>query len=218
VAAILRAADPLTRNRLVKQLRLSDEQLAEQLKRNSGHGETGLHHASAPVHSNAADLGATTSTKEVPSAAVGAKTGVPYDQVAYANPALLQSGANPNLPESNHAERTLPTPGTEAELSVALSFEELANWTEKSLRILLRECEPELILLALTGASENLVRRVMEMFPARQAATLKHALKHPGPTRLSDVTGAQEEIVQLALNLRQAGRLPQRIGRISVAA
>jgi flagellar motor switch protein FliG len=220
VAAILRAADPLTRSRLVKQLRMSDEQLADQLKRTSGHGETGIHHTSATVasHLNVGEFVANTSGRDVSTAAAGAKTGIPYEQVAYANPALLQSEASHSLPETHHTERTLSTAGTGAELSVAPSFEELANWTEKSLRILLRECEPELILLALTGASENLVRRVMEMFPARQAATLKHALKHPGPTRLSDVAGAQEEIVQLALSLQQEGRLPQRIGRISVAA
>lgn len=200
VAAILRAADPLTRSRLVKQLRMSDEQLAEQLKRSSGHGEMGMHHA------------------ETLSAAGTVKPFVSSEQVAYTNPARLPSEANQKMPDPNHLERTLPATSTNAELPVAPSFEELANWTEKSLRILLRECEPELILLALTGASENLVRRVMEMFPARQAATLKHALKHPGPTRLSDVAGAQEEIVQLALRLQQAGQLPQRIGRISVAA
>jgi flagellar motor switch protein FliG len=83
---------------------------------------------------------------------------------------------------------------------------------------LLCDCEPELILLALTGASEQVVQRVMGMFPARQAATLKHALNHPGPTRLSDVTGAQEEIVQIALRLEQEGRLPKRAGRLSMAA
>ena len=220
VAAILRAADPLTRSRLVKQLRMSDEQLAEQLKRTSAHGETGLHNAavSLSAHSHVGDFEATAATKEVLSAAGAANSGLSYEQVAYANPARIQSGASQNMPEANHADRTLPVAGAGAELSVAQSFEELANWTEKSLRILLRECEPELILLALTGASENVVRRVMEMFPARQAATLKHALKHPGPTRLSDVAGAQEEIVQLALSLQQEGRLPQRIGRISVAA
>jgi len=157
-------------------------------------------------------------TKEVASPAGAIKASLPQDHVEYANPAWMPSGPGPSLPETSQVVRTLPAATTRGELSVAQSFEDLANWSEKSLRILLRECEPDLILLALTGASENVVRRVLEMFPARQAATLKHALHHPGPTRLSDVAGAQEQIVQLALSLQQEGRLPSRIGRISVAA
>jgi flagellar motor switch protein FliG len=219
VAAILRAADPLTRSRLVKQLRMSDEQLAEQLKHTNTTGETGVNHAPflAMAGLQSGNIGTAFPAKEVPSAGA-TKPGLSFEQLAYESPTRMQPVASQNSSQTNHVEWTLPEAGTGVESSVALSFEELANWTEKSLRTLLRECEPELILLALTGASENVVRRVMEMFPARQAATLKHALKHPGPTRLSDVAGAQEEIVQLALRLQHEGRLPPRIGRISMAA
>ena len=184
VAAILHAADPQTRHQLVKQLRLSDQQLADQLRQTSAPPATG--------------------TSSLPSAtAVGAPSGeVPLNVDA--------ENVAKNAPWSGSRQGDAPTP--------ALAFEELAHWTERSLRLLLRECEPDVILLALTGASERLVQRVLEMFPARQAATLRHALHHPGPTRLSDVTGAQDTIARTAWRLEQEGRLPKRSGRLSMAA
>ncbi len=220
VAAILRAADPLTRNRLVKQLRLSDEQLAEQLKGSNTTGEVVSSSSGTPaaVSLSSTDLAFASLVNQSQHSVGTVKPNISYPEAAYSNPAQSHNPASQHSMLMNHAEGPSSEMESKNKLSVAQSFEELANWSEKSLRTLLRECEPELILLALTGASENVVRRVMEMFPARQAATLKHALKHPGPTRLSDVSGAQEEIVQLALRLEQEGRLPPRTARISMAA
>ena len=178
VAAILRAADPITRQRLVQQLRLSDQQLAEQL--------------------NADDEPSTT-------ARAANHTGL----------AAVSEESNSPLPSSAETARE---PKHTRTFEEPASFEQLAHWTERSLKTLLKECQPELILLALTGADEMIVRRVLQMFPARQAATLRHALNHPGPIRLSDVEAAQEEIMHLATKLEREGKLASGTGRLSMAA
>jgi len=225
VAAILRAADPLTRSRLVKQLRLSDQELAEQLKENAttlmSNNTTQLNvvlPATFPTDGPDSIHTAKPLTQPVASGTgnVAHFGHASLGNQAYSNPALTAFVPPVEAASAPHEIRHTETVGTPA--LVPQSFDELATWTDRALRTLLRECEPELILLALTGAGERVVRRVLEMFPARQAATLKHALKHPGPTRLSDVAAAQQEIVQLAMELILAGKLPAQKGQLSVAA
>jgi flagellar motor switch protein FliG len=54
------------------------------------------------------------------------------------------------------------------------------------------------LVLALAGANATFVERVANCLSARQARLLRQALKHLGPTRLSDVEEAQESLAALA--------------------
>ena len=67
------------------------------------------------------------------------------------------------------------------------------------------------MLLALLGADETLVARVLELLPAEQAESLRQRMEHPGPTRLSDVEQAQHELAQLASRIvASRGGKPER--------
>jgi flagellar motor switch protein FliG len=52
--------------------------------------------------------------------------------------------------------------------------------------------------LALTGSSAELVDQVLSVLPTKQVRSIRHELDHPGPTRLSDVDQAQQEVARIA--------------------
>jgi flagellar motor switch protein FliG len=80
----------------------------------------------------------------------------------------------------------------------ALTFADVQRLDDPTLASLLRQAPEELVLLALLGASEPLVPRVLDLLPAEQAQNLRQQMERLGPTRLSDVEQAQHELAQLA--------------------
>jgi flagellar motor switch protein FliG len=54
------------------------------------------------------------------------------------------------------------------------------------------------LVLALAGSKEELIRRICSHLPKRLTRTLRRELRRLGPTRLSDVEAAQRAIAQLA--------------------
>jgi len=99
-----------------------------------------------------------------------------------------------------------------------LSLHDLAELSAESIRILLRASDADVLMLALVGAPPRLVDRFCDPFPAREAAALRKALDHLGPTRLDDVATAQRRLIQLALRLEQEGRIALTGPRLSMAA
>lgn len=93
----------------------------------------------------------------------------------------------------------------------ALDFDELRTFSDAAWRTLLRHCERDWIVLALADAPAPLVDRVVQLLPAADGRQLRHALSHLGPTRLSDVAGAQQELCRIAERLAADGLidLPQ---------
>lgn len=87
------------------------------------------------------------------------------------------------------------------------SFADLMRFDDERLMIVLRAADPELIVLALAGASVQLVERISRQLPSDQAKALAKALKHLGPTRLSDVEEAQQALADLATDLETEGRI-----------
>lgn len=87
------------------------------------------------------------------------------------------------------------------------SFADLIKFDDEPLMIVLRAADPELIVLALAGASVPLVERVSRQLPGEQSRALARALKHLGPTRLSDVEEAQQALADLASDLETEGRI-----------
>ena len=72
--------------------------------------------------------------------------------------------------------------------------------------------------MALAGASAWFVERVANCLPSRQSRLLRRALKHLGPTRLSDVEDAQQALVDLAVELNLADCKNLASERASLAA
>lgn len=99
-----------------------------------------------------------------------------------------------------------------------LKFDDLAGLDPDSLTRLVRTCEPELVVLALTGASSQMLDRWIENLPRPDADSILRQLNDPGPIRLRDVETAQDELVALARHLQQQGAAGRPEDRLAAAA
>lgn len=88
-----------------------------------------------------------------------------------------------------------------------VTFSELADGSDSAWRTLLAVIDRELLVLALVDAPPALVERVMGLLPGIEQRGLRHALDHLGPTRLTDVTDAQEELAHQAGQLLADGQI-----------
>jgi len=82
-----------------------------------------------------------------------------------------------------------------------LNFGSLADIDDARLSALVDAAQTDVLVLALAGADAAFVERAAKCLAARQGRLLRRALKHLGPTRLSDVEEAQESLADLALEL-----------------
>jgi flagellar motor switch protein FliG len=69
--------------------------------------------------------------------------------------------------------------------------EDLVRLSTTDLAAVLRQVDANVLLLALTGSSEQVVSRICNQMPRRAAKALRRQLGLIGPTRLSDVAAAQ---------------------------
>jgi flagellar motor switch protein FliG len=69
----------------------------------------------------------------------------------------------------------------------------------------LRQAPAEIVRLALVGIENDFLGRVLNLLPASEARLLRKQLDNLGPTRLSDVEQAQQELAKLAAQLESAG-------------
>ena len=77
---------------------------------------------------------------------------------------------------------------------------ELERVDDATLMAALTQTDRQIVTLALAGASEELMNRILRRLPRRQAKDFRKRLRDIGPTRLSDMLAAQQ---QLARNARQ---------------
>jgi len=84
-------------------------------------------------------------------------------------------------------------------------FDDLLTLSDEALRRVFAAAEPQVVMLALTGAPEPLLARILGQLPATDAATLRKRLNHPGAIRLSDIEAAQEQLAAVARHLAQHG-------------
>ncbi len=83
----------------------------------------------------------------------------------------------------------------------------LEDLDERSLLTLIETADPQVTVLALAGASGELVDRVLKQFPPGEAQRLRRALSTMGPTRLDDLEEAQSRLLESARQLEAAGRV-----------
>ena len=92
-----------------------------------------------------------------------------------------------------------------------LSGEESSSWdlsrvaelADDALRHVLKQMDPEVALLALIGANQAVVDRVMTQFPAPLANHLQRQLTEIAPTHLRDVELARKEMVARAAHVAE---------------
>jgi flagellar motor switch protein FliG len=84
-------------------------------------------------------------------------------------------------------------------------FEDLNSLTASDMQTLLREVPTELLLLALRGTSNDLKEKIYGNMSKRAAEILRDDLEASPPAKLSDVEGAQKEILSTAKQLLDSG-------------
>jgi flagellar motor switch protein FliG len=88
-----------------------------------------------------------------------------------------------------------------------VEFDDLLTLSDEALRRVFAAADPKVVLLALTGAPEALLARILGQLPAADAATLRKRLNHPGAMRLSDIETAQEQLAAVARRLAEEGAI-----------
>jgi len=82
--------------------------------------------------------------------------------------------------------------------SPPLNFDELVNFNDEVLASVLREVDPNVLALALAGSRDELTDRICSRMPKRVAREFRRRLGQLGPTRLSDVEAAQQNVARIA--------------------
>jgi len=86
-------------------------------------------------------------------------------------------------------------------------FDNLIDLDDRGMQELLRQVSGDKLLLALKGADEALKQKIFKNMSQRAAEMLKDDLEAKGPVRLSEVEGAQKEILATARKLAEAGTI-----------
>jgi flagellar motor switch protein FliG len=86
-------------------------------------------------------------------------------------------------------------------------FEDIVKIDDKGIQTLLKEVPNDKLLLALKTANEEIKNKIFKNISQRAAQLLKDDLSNMGPSRLSDVEGAQVEIVNVARRLESEGKI-----------
>jgi len=86
-------------------------------------------------------------------------------------------------------------------------FDDIAKIDDRGIQFLLKEVPNDKLLLALKTANEDIRAKVFKNLSARASEMLREDLNNMGPARLSDVEGAQQEIVNVARKLEAEGKL-----------
>ena len=91
-------------------------------------------------------------------------------------------------------------------------FDDLRRVDDPTLAAILAAAGSELSRLALAGADEELVERILQPLNPAEAKKMRRMIERQGPMRLSDVEDAQREIARIARDLAMNGtiELPQR--------
>jgi len=84
-------------------------------------------------------------------------------------------------------------------------FDNLNDVDDRGIQTILREISSESLVLALKGADESLKEKIFKNMSKRAAEMLRDDLEAKGPVRLSEVEGAQKEILAVARRLADAG-------------
>jgi flagellar motor switch protein FliG len=86
-------------------------------------------------------------------------------------------------------------------------FDDIAKIDDRGIQSLLKEVPNDKLLLALKTSTEEIRAKIFKNLSGRAAEMLKDDLSSMGPSRLSDVESAQQEIVNVARRLEAEGKI-----------
>ena len=84
-------------------------------------------------------------------------------------------------------------------------FDNLIDVDDRGIQALLREVASETLILALKGADDGLKEKIFKNMSKRAAEMMRDDLENKGPVRLSEVEGAQKEILNIARRMADSG-------------
>jgi len=87
------------------------------------------------------------------------------------------------------------------------TFANLVSVENKGIQIIMRNVEPDLMMIALKGASAEVQDKFFSNMSERARGMFKDDMEAKGPMRLSDVEDAQKTIMRSARKLSDAGEL-----------
>lgn len=86
-------------------------------------------------------------------------------------------------------------------------FDNLKEVDDRGIQALLREVSSEVLIIALKGADEILQEKIFKNMSKRAAELLRDDLEAKGPVKLSEVEGAQKEILTIARRMADSGEI-----------
>ena len=86
-------------------------------------------------------------------------------------------------------------------------FDNLLEVSDRDIQTLMREISSESLVLALKGAEDGLKEKIFKNMSKRAAEMLRDDLEAKGPVKLSDVEGAQKEVLSVARRLADSGEI-----------
>ena len=92
-------------------------------------------------------------------------------------------------------------------LDLVFVFDNLIDLDDRGMQELLRQVPAERLLLAMKGADDGLKDKIFKNMSQRAAEMLRDDLEAKGPVRLSEVEGAQKEILTIARKLAESGAI-----------
>jgi flagellar motor switch protein FliG len=117
---------------------------------------------------------------------------------------LLDSGQSGSMMEDiNKADEQLATRIQD----LMFVFDNLLEIDDRGMQELLRGVASDRLLLALKGADDRMKEKVFANMSQRAAEMLRDDLEARGPVKLSEVEGAQKEILSIARKMAEAGTL-----------
>jgi flagellar motor switch protein FliG len=87
------------------------------------------------------------------------------------------------------------------------TFQDLAALDAKGFRTLLKEIQPDKLVVAMKTASEEIRQKIFASMSQRAAELLRDDLENLTGVKLADVEAAQREIVDRALALAAEGQI-----------
>lgn len=86
-------------------------------------------------------------------------------------------------------------------------FDNLKEVDDRGIQALLREVSSEILIIALKGADEVLQEKIFKNMSKRAAELLRDDLEAKGPVKVSEVEGAQKEILTISRRMADAGEI-----------
>lgn len=86
-------------------------------------------------------------------------------------------------------------------------FENLNDMDGRSIQTLLREVSTDVLLISLKGGTEKVKEKIFTNMSKRAGDLLRDDLEAQGPVKVSEVEGAQKEILSIARRLAEAGEI-----------